>query len=234
MRWSVYLLAVIVASCTGFSREKEQQSKIDSLTNELKRRDTATKKGVDVKEEVQKDTIALAENSAITEENDAKEIVAKKKEQKNVVLADEKDHEGKKGDDVTNDIVKEDQHENYAAVDERNAVLKKVVTDKPSFKPLFLGGFKDIKFNFFNNYPYRLEEVILKVHYIREDGSEIKAETKILKDVAPGSRLALTAPDHTSGGKQLKLTIEAVQCRAIDLCFYSSEPAKSSDSYRCR
>jgi hypothetical protein len=89
-----------------------------------------------------------------------------------------------------------------------------------------LGGFKDIKFNFYNNYPYRLEEAILKVHYIREDGSEIKAETKILKDVAPGSRLALTAPDHTSGGKQIKITIEAVQCRAIDLCFYSSEPAE--------
>ena len=233
MRWSVYLLAVIITSCTTFSREKEQQSKIDSLANELKKRDSAIK-NVSVKEEVQKDTIVLAENSEINEENDAKEIVAKKKEQKNTVLADEKDHEGKKGDDVTDDIVKTDQQENYAAIDERNAVLKKVVADKASFKPLFLGGFKDIKFNFYNNYPYRLEEAILKVHYIREDGSEIKAETKILKDVAPGSRLALTAPDHTSGGKQIKITIEAVQCRAIDLCFYSSEPAKSIDPYRCK
>ena len=233
MRWSVYLLAVIITSCTTFSREKEQQSKIDSLANELKKRDSAIK-NVSVKEEVPKDTFVLAENSEITEENDAEEIVAKKKEQKNTILADEKDHEGKKGDDVTDDIVKTDQQENYAAIDERNAVLKKVVADKASFKPLFLGGFKDIKFNFYNNYPYRLEEAILKVHYIREDGSEIKAETKILKDVAPGSRLALTAPDHTSGGKQIKITIEAVQCRAIDLCFYSSEPAKSIDPYRCR
>jgi hypothetical protein len=224
---------VIAASCTTFSREKEQQSKIDSLTNELKKRDSATKKEVNLKEEVQRDTILLAGNSEIKEEDDTKEIVAKKKEQKNVVLADEKEHEAKKVDDVTNDI-KDDQPEGYAAIDERNAVLKKVVTDKPSFKPLLFGGFKDIKFNFFNNYPYRLEEVILKVHYIREDGSEIKAETKILKDVGPGSRLSLTAPDHTTSGKELKLTVEAVQCRAIDLCFYSSEPAKSIDPYRCR
>ena len=147
---------------------------------------------------------------------------------------DEKDHEDKKDDDVTDDIVKNDQPENHGTIDERNAVLKKVVADKASFKPLFLGGFKDIKFNFFNNYPYRLEEVILKVHYIREDGSEIKAETKILKDIAPNSKLALTSPDHASSGKQLKITIEAVQCRAIDLCFYSSEPAGSTDPYRCK
>jgi hypothetical protein len=123
---------------------------------------------------------------------------------------------------------------NYAAVDERNAVLKKVVTDAPTFKPQFLGGFKDIKFNFSNRYPYRLDQVILKVHYIREDGSEVKAETKILKDIAPNSSLALTAPDHATSGKKLKVTVEAVQCRAIALCFYSSEPAKSMDPYRCR
>jgi hypothetical protein len=101
----VYLLAVVIASCTTFSREKEQQSKIDSLANELKKRDSAIK-NVSVKEEVPKDTFVLAENSELNEENDAKEIVAKKKEQKNAVLADEKDHEGKKGDDVTDDIVK--------------------------------------------------------------------------------------------------------------------------------
>ena len=63
--------------------------------------------------------------------------------------------EGEKEDDVTaDDIVKNDQPENHGTkTDERNAVLKKVVTDKAGFKPLFLGGFKDIKFNFFNNYP---------------------------------------------------------------------------------
>ena len=234
MRWSVYLLAVIIASCTTFSREKEQQSKIDSLTNELKKRDTVLQKNVNVKEEVQKDTIVLAENIEIPGENDAKEIVPKKKGQKSSVLANEKDQADKKDDDVTDDIVKNDQPENHGTIDERNAVLKKVVADKAGFKPLFLGGFKDIKFNFFNNYPYRLEEVILKVHYIREDGSEIKAETKILKDIAPNSKLALTSPDHASGGKQLKITIEAVQCRAIDLCFYSSEPAEGIDPYRCK
>jgi hypothetical protein len=107
------------------------------------------------------------------------------------------------------------------------------------FKPLLFGGFKDIKFNFFNNYPYALEEVILKVHYIREGGSEIKAETRILKDVAANARMALTAPDNPSGGKQLKVTVEAVRCRAIDLCFYSSESSnpdshRDSDPYRCR
>jgi hypothetical protein len=235
MRGLVYLVAVIIASCTSFSREKVQQSKIDSLTNELRKKDSATKQQVDTTNAgVKRDSVIIDENDDVMKDNDEKEIVEKKKEQKNTILADQKGHEGKNDDSATNDEAKGGEAENYAAVDERNAVLKKVTTDAPTFKPLLFGGFKDIKFNFSNRYPYRLEEVILKVHYIREDGTEIKTETKILKDVAPNSRLALTAPDHERSGKQLKLTVEAVQCRAIDLCFYSSEPARSMDPYRCR
>jgi len=234
MRWSVYLLVVIITSCNTFSREKEQQSKIDSLTNELKKRDTATKKETEIKEGIKKDTIVVEASTGVEKESEPKEIIAKKKEQKITVLADQKDHAGKGGDSVKEDVARNEVHENYGAIDERNAVLKKVVVDAPTFKPQFLGGFKDIKFNFFNRYPYRLDQVILKVHYIREDGTEIKAEAKILKDVAPNSNMSLTAPDHATTGKTLKVTVEAVQCRAIELCFYSSDPGKSADPYRCR
>src|SRR5437762_9636734 len=105
----------------------------------------------------------------------------------------------KKGQSETNNVsdLKKEEEENNVVANERNSVLKKVITEKASFKPLIFGGFKDIRFDFFNNYPYKLEEVILKVHYIRADGSEIKSETKILKDVASNSRVALTAPDYT-------------------------------------
>ena len=233
MRWSVYLLAVVIASCSGFSREKAQQNKIDSLTSELKKKDSATRKQIDTTKEVKRDTVMIEESNDIGKEIDVTDIVAKKKEQKNNSLLDQRNHESKGNDSLKEEPVS-NEPENYAAVDERNAVLKKVTTDAPTFKPQFLGGFKDIKFNFFNNYPYKLEQVILKVHYIREDGSEIKTEAKILKDVGPNSKLALTAPDHNTTGKKLKVTIEAVQCRAISLCFYSSEPAKSMDPYRCR
>ena len=93
MRWSVYLLAVIIASCTGFSREKEQQAKIDSLTNELKKRDSAIKKDVIVQEQVKKDTVIVEETSDAGKNSDVKENVAKKKEQKNTSLEDERAHE---------------------------------------------------------------------------------------------------------------------------------------------
>ena len=239
MRWSVYLLAVIVTSCTTFSRENEQQSKIDSLTNELKKRDSAAKEPTEIKQELKKDTVVIEESDVAEKESEVKEIAAKKKEQKNNVPVDQKDLEREKADKIRENDVPAVVGENSGAVDERNAVLKKIFTDKPVFKSLLFGGFKDIKFNLFNNYPYRLEEVILKIHYIREGGSEIKAETRILKDVAANARMPLTAPDNPSGGKQLKVTVEAVQCRAIDLCFYSSEPAnpdshRDSDPYRCR
>lgn len=234
MHWFVYLLMVTLVSCTTFSREKEQQSKIDSLTNELKRRDTAIKMQMDIKEEVQKDTVMSEVTDGKEKVADVKETLTKKKQQKDNSLVDEKDHEAKSDDGIREDPAKNELQGKSAFIEERNAVLKKVVTDAPTFKPLLFGGFKDIKFNFSNSYPYRLDQVILKVHYIREDGSEIKAETKILKDVAANSRMTLSAPDHERSGKQLKVTVEAVQCRTIDLCFYRSEPAKSMDPYRCR
>src|SRR4030095_7750305 len=152
MRWSVYLLVVIVASCTTFSREKEQQSKIDSLTNELKRRDSATKKQSDTTMEVKKDTVVIEEGVEPEKESDVKEIITKKKDQKTNSLLDERNHESKGNDSLKEEPVSDEGQVNYAAVDERNAVLKKVVTDAPTFKPQFLGGFKDIKFNFSNRY----------------------------------------------------------------------------------
>jgi hypothetical protein len=86
MRWLGYLLAVAIASCTSFSRERAQQSKIDSLTNELKKRDSAIKKDVIVQEQVKKDTVIVEETSDAGKNSDVKENVAKKKEQKNTLL----------------------------------------------------------------------------------------------------------------------------------------------------
>src|SRR4030095_12738889 len=99
MRWSVYLLAVIVASCTTFSREREQQSKIDSLTNELKRRDSAIRKQIDTTKKVKQDTLVI-EESDVAKESDIKEVVPKKQDQKTNSLLDERNHESKGSDSL--------------------------------------------------------------------------------------------------------------------------------------
>jgi hypothetical protein len=229
MRYILYLLLVIVGSCTTYSREKNQQHTIDSLANEIKKRDSVEKEeATPVKQELRDSVIPI-----VIEENNEESKVsdAKKKEQPLNTIS-------KKTGNVDviskeDSIVKEEQ-ENTDNINERNAVLKKVIIEKPTFKPLLLGGFKEIKFNFYNNYDYKLEEAILKVHYIRADGSEIKSETKILKDISPHSRMELTAPDHAQSGKELKVTLEAVHCNAIGLCFYSTDAGRSGDPYKCR
>jgi hypothetical protein len=77
------LLAVIITSCTTFSREKEQQSKIDSLTNELKRRDSTTKKQIDTTKEIKQDTVVIEERDDIAKESAVTEVVQKKARSKN-------------------------------------------------------------------------------------------------------------------------------------------------------
>src|SRR5882724_10560760 len=70
---------------------------------------------------------------------------------------------------------KEKQRELQATVSERNSVLSKVTIDKPAFIQLSLGGLEDIRFNLFNDYKYNVEQIVLKVHYIRANGTEIKS-----------------------------------------------------------
>lgn len=118
-------------------------------------------------------------------------------------------------------------------MDERNNVLGKVTTDVPSFTPSAFGGFKNIRFNLFNEYGYNLEQVILKVHYIRANKKEVKTETIILKDVAPNSGRALTAPDYTAAGRHLAVTLETVLCRSINLCYYRATKTTLPDPYKC-
>jgi hypothetical protein len=214
-------------SCNTFSKEREKQSKIDSLTNEIRKRDSTTRTANDLYKQDPDTTLVVAERDSEIKKGD----VVKREIPRKKVLANPSDQEIVQDNSPVE--IKNEEQETNAAMEERNAVRKKVITEKPTFKPLTFGGFKDIKFNFFNNYGYELEEVILKVHYIRVDGSEIKSETKILKDISANSRLALTAPDYTSAGRELKVTLEAVHCKAINLCFYSMDAAKSDDPYKC-
>jgi hypothetical protein len=212
------MLVVAMISCNTFSKEREQQSKIDSLANEIRKRDSTTRTANDLYKQ-EPDTSVMSEGRAseIKKGDVAKREISKKK-----VLANANDEEVMQDNSAE---IKNEEQETSAVIEERNAVRKRVTIEKPTFKPLTFGGFKDIRFNLYNNYGYELDEVILKVHYIRVDGSEIKSETKILKDVGPNSHLALTAPDYTSAGRELKVTLEAVHCKAINLCFYSMDLA---------
>ena len=119
---------------------------------------------------------------------------------------------------------------------ERSEIISRVYTDKPSFTALSLGGFKDIRFNLFNDSKYNLDQVILKIHYVKANGIEVKEETKILNNVASNSHTALTAPDYTPAGRDITVTIETILCKTINLCYYYSsvDSVSSNDPYKCR
>ena len=159
----------------------------------------------------------------------------KKADQQNTIdsltnVINQKDEKDKK-----EKLDKENQQKLQDIITERNAVLSKVTTDKPAFTSLILGGLKDIRFNLFNDFKYNLEQVVLKVHYIKGNGMEIKSETQILNNIAANSRKSLTSPDYTFAGSFLNVTIETVLCKSINLCYYnSSDSVVSNDPYKCR
>lgn len=121
-----------------------------------------------------------------------------------------------------------------ALINERNDVLNKVTTDK-SFDPVPLGGFRNIQVYLFNDYNYKLDQVVLKVHYIKANGIEIKSESVIAGSIPAKSRQILNAPDYTAAGTYLRVSIESVLCKEMDLCFYNTvDSISSNDPFKCR
>lgn len=118
----------------------------------------------------------------------------------------------------------------------RYEILNKVYPDKPTFIPVSFGGFKNIRFNLFNDSKYNLDQVIVNVHYIKANGSEINTATKIISNVEPNSHRALSAPDYLAAGTSLYATIESMHCKSIDLCYFLStaDTITSRDPYKCK
>lgn len=123
-----------------------------------------------------------------------------------------------------------------ALIEERSKLFSLVTTDKPAYDPVSLGGFKNISFHLFNDYNYPLEQVILNVHYIKANGKYIKTEQIIVTNIAAKSRQQLTAPDYTLAGTYLKISIESVLCKAINLCYYESHNLSMNDRdpFKCK
>jgi hypothetical protein len=144
----------------------------------------------------------------------------------NVIGEKEKVEKKQINGDIANAVV-------YAK--ERKDLFKKVTTDEPAYRPVSLGGFTNIHFNLFNDYNYKLDQVILKVHYIKANGIEVHSETIIETDMAPNSHRNISAPDYTIAGRMLIVTIESVLCKAIDLCYYGNgDSVALNDPYKCR
>jgi hypothetical protein len=130
---------------------------------------------------------------------------------------------------------REKQEKIKSLIDERNGIFSKVVADKPSFTPVTFGGFRNIRFNLFNDFNYKLDQVILKVHYLKANGREIKSEILILSDIPANSRKILTAPDYLAAGSYLNVSLETVLCKSISLCYYNTgDSIATNDPYKCQ
>jgi hypothetical protein len=122
-----------------------------------------------------------------------------------------------------------------ALVAERNLLPSRIQTDKPSFTRVALGGFQDIHFNLFNNAPYKLDQVTVKVHYFKASGVEIKTELVTVPDVLPGSKRIVNAPDYLDAGTYLTVSIQSAVSKAINLCYDADAvPADEKDPFKCR
>ncbi|RYE53272.1 MAG: hypothetical protein EOP48_14760 [Sphingobacteriales bacterium] len=120
-------------------------------------------------------------------------------------------------------------------VKERNSLIENVTYDQPRYDRLAFGGLENISFNFFNDSKHTLDQVILKVHYIRTNGSESRTETIVLTNVEPRSRKNLSAPDNPANGVEVQVSIESMFCKSLNFCmYYPNTDITLPDPFKCR
>ena len=175
--------------------------------------------------------IAMAScGSAATETRVLRETSA----QQAMILADSATRTITKKEKEGKDIPKKSEEENQELARQRNAVRSSITVEGLKFKRVLLGGFKNIRFNLYNRYNHHVDQVMLTVHYIRANGTEAHSASQTVRNIGAHVKMPVKAPDYTSAGMSLKVTIETVVSKEIDLCYDSNREKFSADPYRCK
>jgi len=86
----------------------------------------------------------------------------------------------------------------------------------------------------FNRTDKIIDEVQVKVEYIKANGGTYKFETVSTTNIGPGSKKSVSAPS-SDRGTSVKINIESITAKAFHFCYpYGMDGNKNSDPYFCK
>lgn len=111
----------------------------------------------------------------------------------------------------------------------RNNILK-YVEQKATYNVEGFGGIKNVLVSFYNNTRYPIEEAIVRVTYIKANGTVWTTMDVILRNIA-SQGFAIERSQDTNRGVKVRTEILSIHSRALHLCYNGI--SAGSDPYNC-
>jgi hypothetical protein len=102
--------------------------------------------------------------------------------------------------DEENDTIYGPEQRRIQGVDPLS-IWQKCVHLKVDYRPVFPGGVRDVAIQFTNNWAYDLDEVAIKIDYVKKNGEVHSSESVTLQQIHPGQTKALSALGAKRGVK---------------------------------
>lgn len=93
-----------------------------------------------------------------------------------------------------------------------------------------LGGLSNVQVHFYNNCEFPIDEVVIRVTYIKDNGGAAYKEDVTLSNIAAKGN-AVEVAGSSARGSRVEMEIISMRSNALSLCFYGVSPG--DDPYLC-
>jgi hypothetical protein len=116
----------------------------------------------------------------------------------------------------------------------RNNWSKYIVATNNSYTYAEIGGISDLEVIITNETDKIIDEVTVRVEYIKTNGSVFKTETVSVTNIGPNSEKPVSAPT-SERGTSVRMNIEGITAKSFHFCYpYGMEGNKNLDPYFCK
>lgn len=162
--------------------------------------------------------------------NDVKTDIAKKKEEdiekENQKLIEEQNKQAEK--DRVNGVITE-KYMGY-----RNNWRNYIAATANGYSYSEMGGISDLAVIVYNQTDKNIDEIQVKVYYIKNNGGVFKTEFVSVTNVAPNSEKSVSAPS-SERGTSVKMEVESISAKSFHFCYPSGmEGNQNFDPYFCK
>ena len=97
-----------------------------------------------------------------------------------------------------------------------------------------MGGISNLEVLIYNQTDKTIEEVQVKVDYIKSNGGTYKSEMVSVTNIGPNSTKSVSAPS-SDRGTSVQINIESISAKSFHFCFpYGMDGDKNLDPYYCK
>jgi hypothetical protein len=120
----------------------------------------------------------------------------------------------------------------------RNNWGKYIIHKTNKFKVGFFGGISELEITVTNNTENLVDEVVIKIDYIKESGDLWETKDVVVNNIQPGTSKTVKAPE-SSRGIQIKTRITSITAKSLSFCYDTTtekqkRKSNPADPWKCR